>query len=318
MAEIIGTDAGEVLSGSADADSIFANGGDDTIYGLEGNDYIIAGDGNDSVSTGEGNDYVLGLAGSDVVYGEAGDDRLFGMQGSDRLEGGTGNDFMDGGLDNDEYSVDSLGDRVMERAAEGYDIVISYTDNYTLAPNVEQLVLASGPGSSALKGSGNTLNNDIYGNGFDNDLLGNLGNDSIYGGAGNDRVNGNQGNDLLIGEFGRDTLTGGAGKDMFTFFRPDEGIDTIADFVVVDDVFRLFLTNSGFTGGLTAGTLKVAQFRIGSRAQDSNDRFIYNKATGALFFDRDGIGGAAQIQFAKLSPGLAITNQDVYLDSSIA
>jgi serralysin len=86
---------------------------------------------------------------------------------------------------------------------------------------------------------------------------------------------------------------------------------TFTDFKVIDDVIGI--EKIGFKGGLTLGTLKADQFRIGSSAQDSSDRFIYNKSTGALYFDRDGIGGSAQIQFAKLSAGLSLTNQNFHV-----
>jgi hypothetical protein len=33
-------------------------------------------------------------------------------------------------------------------------------------------------------------------------------------------------------------------------------------------------------------------------------------STGALFYDNDGVGGNAQVQFAILSTGLALTNLD--------
>ncbi|RWN24262.1 MAG: calcium-binding protein, partial [Mesorhizobium sp.] len=45
----------------------------------------------------------------------------------------------------------------------------------------------------------------------------------------------------------------------------------------------------------------------GKAADDSSDHIIYNSSTGALSFDSDGIGGAAQTQFATLSPGLSVT-----------
>jgi len=45
-------------------------------------------------------------------------------------------------------------------------------------------------------------------------------------------------------------------------------------------------------GGLTAGTpITAAQFKLGTAAGDTSDRFIYDKSTGTLFFDSDGIGG---------------------------
>jgi Ca2+-binding RTX toxin-like protein len=47
--------------------------------------------------------------------------------------------------------------------------------------------------------------------------------------------------------------------------------------------------------------LKAAAFFIGTVAHDADDRIVYNKATGALFFDVDGSGAHAAIQFATLS-----------------
>ncbi len=41
------------------------------------------------------------------------------------------------------------------------------------------------------------------------------------------------------------------------------------------------------------------------------DRFIYNRNTGALFFDSDGTDRDGQVQFASLSTGLAMTNADI-------
>jgi serralysin len=105
-------------------------------------------------------------------------------------------------------------------------------------------------------------------------------------------------------------MSGGAGVDRFEFTTiPDSigNVDTVADFSAADDLFNL--DNAVFSaGGLATGLLLASQFEIGASAADASDRVIYNAATGALFYDADGTGAVAQIQFATVSPGLALTS----------
>jgi serralysin len=44
-------------------------------------------------------------------------------------------------------------------------------------------------------------------------------------------------------------------------------------------------------------------------AADADDRIIYNSATGQLYFDADGAGGAG-VLFATLGTDLALTSAD--------
>ncbi|MBD2461979.1 calcium-binding protein [Oscillatoria sp. FACHB-1407] len=323
---INGTDNSDFLIGSSEVDTIFAYGGHDSVFGKEGDDTIDLGAGDDFAYAGAGNDFVVGGLGQDRLYGFIGEDRLIGNEGDDYLDGEAGNDVMEGGLGNDSYYVDSLGDIVIEENSNGRDSVLSFVNNYTLSANVEDLYLSST--SNVLNGTGNSLDNNLYGNEFNNALSGGLGNDycfssfgddTLIGGKGNDflvafngndRLDGGSDNDLLIGGLGSDNLTGGTGKDTFAFDSVIDGIDTIKDFRVVDDLIRV--SWEVFGGGLTAGVLKAEQFCIGASAKDSSDRFIYNKSTGAVYFDSDGIGGLAQIQLAQLSKGLAMTHQNFY------
>jgi serralysin len=53
------------------------------------------------------------------------------------------------------------------------------------------------------------------------------------------------------------------------------------------------------------GTLAAEAFRLGSTAQDSDDRILFDPATGRLFYDADGAGGAGAVLFARLAKGLA-------------
>lgn len=181
-------------------------------------------------------------------------------------------------------------------------------------------------GNAAIDGIGNDRGNEITGNDASNHLAGLAGNDRLLGRAGTDELNGGEGedrlfggseddillggagDDLLVGGAGNDTLTGGTGKDQFGFLTSGEGIDSIQDFSVADDVIRI---SPGFDSNLTPGVIAANQFQIGSTASSSDQRFIYDAGTGALFYDSDGTGSAAQVQFAQLSPGLALNHSNI-------
>ncbi|MBD1997232.1 calcium-binding protein [Leptolyngbya sp. FACHB-541] len=257
---------------------------------LEGNAANGTGNGMDNELYGNAADNLLsGSEGNDVLRGGDGNDVLRGDNGDDHLVGGSGSDHLVGGSGNDVYYVENATTTIFEAASGGNDGVRS-TVSFTLSANIEILAL---DGTDAINGTGNGLNNSIHGN---------AGNNSISGGGGNDYLSGLGGNDII---------TGGLGQDGFLFAAPRQGIDTIKDFSVVDDNFCIERT--GFGAGLAAGVITADQFRIGSSAQDGSDRFIYNKGTGAVFFDADGIGGAAQVQIAKVSTGLAMTNKDFFV-----
>nr|WP_305072151.1 calcium-binding protein [Microvirga puerhi] len=157
---------------------------------------------------------------------------------------------MIGGAGNDLYFVDSSGDVVTEDANGGtFDRVIAKI-SYTLTANVEYLALENAGGN--INGTGNALDNTIFGNDGNNVLDGGAGrdqlygatgadtvyggdgddsiheagsdNDMLYGGAGNDSLEGEGGNDLLDGGTGADHLKGGAGNDIYI-------VDDAADLV---------------------------------------------------------------------------------------
>jgi Ca2+-binding RTX toxin-like protein len=59
--------------------------------------------------------------------------------------------------------------------------------------------------------------------------------------------------------------------------------------------------------------LGATQFVLGTTALDANDRFIYNRTTGALFFDLDGNGATAQVQIATLNSLPSINSNDIFV-----
>lgn len=136
------------------------------------------------------------------------------------------------------------------------------------------------------------------------------GHDTMKGGSGNDSLIGGAGNDKITGAAGIDYLHGGTGYDTFIFssaLSRTSNVDRIADFKV--DVDLIALDNTVFRS-LREGTLSNAAFRTGSAAADSTDRIIYNKSTGALLYDADGVGGASAVQFATLSKSLSLIAAD--------
>ena len=135
-------------------------------------------------------------------------------------------------------------------------------------------------------------NDTIIGTSFIDVLDGGTGNDYLDGLGGNDALNGGTGNDTLVGSLGNDTLTGGANADTFVFDYLLEGIDVIND-------FRYF----------EGDKIQISQIGF---AASSTSQFTYDQQTGSLSFDVDGIGGTGQVQFAQLSNGLAMTNNDIF------
>ena len=206
-----------------------------------------------------------------------------------------------GGTGNDTYVVDNVGDEVLEATGAGTDLVESYI-TWSIGPTLERLTLV---GTADINGVGNALANRI---------VGNTGNNSIAGGSGNDIINGGDGADRISGGAGRDTLVGSAGADRFVFnttLNASTNADTISDFSVAED--RVLLDNAIFTGlSLATGVLSAAAFHIGAVAADTDDRIIYDSATGALIYDSNGSAAGGDVHFARLASGFALTS-DVFL-----
>ena len=151
-------------------------------------------------------------------------------------------------------------------------------------------------------------------------LTGDILNDILSGLAGKDTLSGLAGNDKLSGGLGNDVLTGGTGGDIFVFdaklsktnaANKKANLDKIVDFYVPDDTIHL--AKSVFTKLAKKGALAKGAFYGGSAAHDRDDRVIYNKKTGALYYDQDGDGSHAAIQFATLSKNLKLNQKDFFV-----
>lgn len=254
MAAIYGTTNSDTISGTTANDTLYgwARGGNasspsgnDTLNGFAGSDKLNGGTGFDDLSGNAGNDTLYGNSGKDSLSGGGGNDKLYGQGGNDTLNGGSGTDTLIGGTGDDIYFIDSIKDRITELFNEQvvfdeFDNVIGAIDldidtvqsavNYQLGSNLENLTLTG----SAIKGTGNAINNILIGN------------------SNNNFLNGGQGNDLLDGGLGTDVLSGGTGNDFYIYNPSDtiieyfnQGIDSVessVSYTLGDNLENLILT----------------------------------------------------------------------------
>ncbi|WP_310468172.1 calcium-binding protein, partial [Sphingomonas sp.] len=239
---------------------------------------------------------LIGSAFADTLTGNTGANSLNGYLGNDRLDGGSGNDSLLGGEDNDLLDG-GLGDDALN-GGNGTDLASYATANSGVAVNLGVA------GAQNTLGAGNdtlTAIENLAGSNFD---------DTLTGSSFANVVSGNNGNDTINGRGGNDTLFGGGGNDNFRFDAPlnaATNVDTLADFNVAADT--ILLSTAVFTA-IGAGTLSAAAFQLGAGANDAADRIIYDSATGRIFYDADGNGAGAQVLFARVAAGTALTNAD--------
>jgi Ca2+-binding RTX toxin-like protein len=327
-----GTGGDDVIQGTAGDDILDGGAGDDVIDGGDGNDVIIGGEGNDTLFGGAGNDVIYADYGGDTVDAGAGDDfvHIFeqSIGSSSQIVGGEGMDtlvftaagatFVGGNWSATEASFERL------QSAPNYWWAGSGDGNLIDFANIERLdsnnfYIYGFAGSDTIIGSNGTdiilggLDDDnLSGADGDDELLGEEGADTLYGGNGTDTLNGGDGNDILSGGLGADVLEGGAGDDTFIFdVAPASGIvDEIVDFGIGSDTISI--SAGAFGSGLTAGgaiTL-IANADPSSDGVGTGSVFLYNTSTGSLYFDSDGQGINAAVQFASLSniPTLTASN----------
>ncbi len=149
----------------------------------------------------------------------------------------------------------------------------------------------------------------IAGLGGNDRLSGMGGDDTLDGGSGKDRLRGGDGDDLIIGGGGRDKVSGGDGADSFLFNAAlaSKNRVKITDFTPGEDI--MVLDHRAFAR-LEIGPLPSGAFFKGVAAKDGSDRIGYDKATGAVIYDKNGDRDGGDVVFAELNKGLKIGAED--------
>ena len=340
----IGNELNNEITGNNNNNYINGGAGADKMKGGLGNDYYVVDNFFDQVTEfeGEGIDHVystlstyglganlehLTLTGTQNISGygnsldnsmtgNSGNNVLVGNGGDDSIEGQLGADHMYGGEGDDGYGVNEDGDVVVEEENEGIDTVYTFGDtDYTLPDHVENLWLdVMGHGN----GTGNDLDNIIWGNIHDTTLDGGAGIDTLYGGWGDDKY--------YVDEF-LDQAIEGQGQGHDTVFSS-------VSYKLGDHVEILSLA----IGGGIEGTGNAQNNTIFGNAGDNvldggggidslsglggNDTFVFKagEAHGDVVYEFEGNGAGAGdvLKFVGYGPG-ATFNQysaDVWIIAS--
>ncbi|QRM27456.1 calcium-binding protein [Microvirga sp. VF16] len=327
---LIGGNGSDTLEGGAGIDTLEGGAGDDVYIDPFG-DIILDSGGNDTIRTSKSytltegfvieNLMALDPTGSIALTltGNSLNNTLVGNRGANFLDGKGGADILMGGLGDDVYKVDQLGDQIRDANSGGFDTVLA-SSSYSLVRDaeIEVLKLEDLASSASYHLDGSDTSNAITGNEGANLLRGYGGQDLIQAGSGNDTIYGGTDNDTLYGSSGMDRLYGEAGRDIFVFDTAarKSNVDRIYKYNVKDDT--IWLDNAVFTK-LGKGSpskplkLKSGMFAMSDKAKDSSDRILYDKKTGALYYDRDGTGSAAKVKVATLDKKLKLSYHDFFV-----
>jgi Ca2+-binding RTX toxin-like protein len=331
-----GDAAGDVFSsienveGSNFGDSLTGDNGANYLWGRGGNDVLSGGAAADTLDGGAGNDTYLITDSADKVVETAGNgiDTVIASFSFDlgtlpnvenlQAASGTASISLSGSIvDNALYGNDGIN---VLSGLDGNDSLFAYAGNDVVMGGNGNDVMSGGDGVDQVTGG---AGNDVAYGEIGNDMLnGEAGNDVVYGGVGDDVLKGELGIDTLYGDVGKDKLYGGAGKDVLYGGKGQDGfyfdatlnkstnVDRIMDFNSKEDT--LYLARKFFKG-MKAGKIASKAFYAGTAAHDADDRFIYNKKAGVIYFDSDGLGGKAQIQFALVKKGISVSAADFHV-----
>jgi Ca2+-binding RTX toxin-like protein len=282
----------DLLWGGLDDDVILGLAGDDTIYG----DLGVNGPG--------GNDQILAGTGADVVFAAGGDDYVNAGDGDDLVDGGDGNDYVIGGLGADEiYGGDGSDIMLGNGVLPGAVLPILPTITVDMDGIGEYPIPAEQFG-------GNPGELPLIDDDASDILYGGNGQDVAFGFGGADQLYGGKGIDSLIGGLGNDLLDGGKSADYFLF--AEFGADNADKIVGFQKKDTILLDTEVFTGiGKAGHTLKNKYFHQGTEPEGKNDKIIYDKKEGVIYYDKDGSGDSYDMQeIASIHHGFKLKAAD--------
>jgi hypothetical protein len=176
---------------------------------------------------------------------------------------------------------------------------------------------------------GGAFNDRLFGFGGDDRLDGRGGDDRLDGGAGTDDLFGGAGNDVYIVRDAGDEVFENAGQgtdEVLTQVSYTLRVGAHVESLVASPASgtaALDLGGSAFDDNITgnAGANRIDRrggsdrltglggndifVRAGTVATDASDRIVYDSDTGRIYYDADGLGGAAQILFARVDTPLS-------------
>ena len=154
---IYGTDAADNITGTAEAEAVFANDGNDTIYTRQGNDIVYGGAGDDYIDTCENDDMIFGEDGNDTIKAGYGNDTIYGGAGNDNIDTGDGNELVYGG-DGDDTIETGNGTNYIDAGSGNDTISLGYQAAETLIAGTGDDIIWSNYGEKHVifnKGDGN-------------------------------------------------------------------------------------------------------------------------------------------------------------------
>jgi len=301
---------GDMIHGTAEADTLTGTGVAEAIFGLAGNDSIDAGADNDTIHDGTGTDSLIGGSGNDIFVME-----LDGE--ADTVIGGNGFDLIDLSAMTTPFEIEYMvgGNYSNEKNytnSELGTLTTSYITGFILGSGDDQ-ILNSQYGVYLDGGDGNDRlevrdvdtyakhADTIYGGNGNDTILSWYGDDYIEGGDGNDSINASSGDDTVYGGNGDDNIQGGTGEQ---YIDGGAGNDTIK-------TFETGLIGDTVDGGTGDDVMLISSWSTGNINTDTN---VFTAVATDRQSSYNGGDGADIVLFTNNNS--TVTNKDYVYDFS--